>query len=59
MGSERGGGLVADDAVGLVVGDGRVRGVRFAALRFLEVMHLQRRPSSLFHPRILLRALVG
>ncbi|MEX2208240.1 MAG: FAD-dependent monooxygenase [Myxococcota bacterium] len=30
---------------------------RFAAQRFLEVMHLVRPPSALFHPRILLRAL--
>ncbi|HKC52019.1 MAG TPA: FAD-dependent monooxygenase [Myxococcota bacterium] len=29
----------------------------FAAQRFLEVMHLVRRPAALFHPRIALRAL--
>jgi len=30
---------------------------RFAAQRFLEVMHLVRPPSALFHPRVALRAL--
>jgi 2-polyprenyl-6-methoxyphenol hydroxylase-like FAD-dependent oxidoreductase len=32
---------------------------RFAAKRFLEVMHLVRRPSALFHPRIALRAITS
>jgi 2-polyprenyl-6-methoxyphenol hydroxylase-like FAD-dependent oxidoreductase len=31
----------------------------FAAKRFLEVMHLVRPPTALFHPRVALRALVG
>jgi hypothetical protein len=30
---------------------------RFTAKRFLEVMHLVRPPSALFHPYIVLRAL--
>jgi len=32
---------------------------RFAAKRFLEVMHLVRRPSALFHPRIAFRAITS
>jgi len=32
---------------------------RFAAQRFLEVMHLVRPPSALFHPRVALRALTS
>jgi 2-polyprenyl-6-methoxyphenol hydroxylase-like FAD-dependent oxidoreductase len=31
----------------------------FAAKRFLEVMHLVRRPTALFHPRVALRALTS
>ncbi|MFI5316981.1 MAG: FAD-dependent oxidoreductase [Myxococcota bacterium] len=31
----------------------------FAAKRFLEVMHLVRRPSALFHPRVMLRAIAS
>jgi 2-polyprenyl-6-methoxyphenol hydroxylase-like FAD-dependent oxidoreductase len=31
----------------------------FAAKRFLEVMHLVRKPSALFHPRVALRALTA
>jgi hypothetical protein len=31
----------------------------FAAKRFLEVMHLVRRPTALFHPRVMLRALTS
>jgi len=31
----------------------------FAAQRFLEVMHLVRRPSALFHPRVAVRALTA
>jgi len=31
----------------------------FAAKRFLEVMHLVRPPTALFHPRVALRALFG
>jgi 2-polyprenyl-6-methoxyphenol hydroxylase-like FAD-dependent oxidoreductase len=31
----------------------------FAAKRFLEVMHLVKRPSALFHPRIVARALTS
>jgi hypothetical protein len=31
----------------------------FAAKRFLEVMHLVRPPSALFHPRIAVRALTS
>jgi len=32
---------------------------RFAAQRFLEVMHLVRRPSALFHPWVAMRALTS
>ncbi|HTO71182.1 MAG TPA: FAD-dependent oxidoreductase [Myxococcota bacterium] len=31
----------------------------FTAKRFLEVMHLMRRPTALFHPRVALRALTS
>jgi 2-polyprenyl-6-methoxyphenol hydroxylase-like FAD-dependent oxidoreductase len=31
----------------------------FAAKRFLEVMHLVRPPTALFHPRVVVRALLG
>jgi 2-polyprenyl-6-methoxyphenol hydroxylase-like FAD-dependent oxidoreductase len=31
----------------------------FAAKRFLEVMHLVRRPSALFHPRVAVRAITS